>query len=75
MWIICPVTVRLLHFFLLVSSYSGIMSQDMESQKKNTLKFRPNLGLKLIDQVRGVLRYHHYAYRTEQTCCLTFHTP
>jgi hypothetical protein len=51
------------------------MSQDMESQKKNTLKFRPNPGLKLIDQVRGVLRYHHYAYRTEQTCCLTFHTP
>lgn len=23
-----------------------------------------------MDQVREVLRYHHYAYRTEQTYCL-----
>ena len=37
----------------------------MESQ----LKFRPNPKLKLMDQVREVLRYHHYAYRTEQTYC------
>lgn len=41
----------------------------MESQKKNTHKFRPNPSLKLMDQVREVLRYHHYAYRTEQTYC------
>ena len=41
----------------------------MESQKKNPPKFRPNPGLKLMDQVREVLRYHHYAYRTEQTYC------
>jgi integron integrase len=41
----------------------------MESQKKNIPKFRPNPGLKLMDQVREVLRYHHYAYRTEQTYC------
>ncbi len=41
----------------------------MESQKKNKAKFRPNAGLKLMDQVREVLRYHHYAYRTEQTYC------
>lgn len=32
-------------------------------------KFRPNPQLKLMDQVREVLRYHHYAYRTEQTYC------
>ena len=32
-------------------------------------KFRPNPKLKLMDQVREVLRYHHYAYRTEQTYC------
>jgi integron integrase len=31
--------------------------------------FRPNPKLKLMDQVREVLRYHHYAYRTEQTYC------
>ncbi len=37
----------------------------MESQAK----FRPNPDLKLMDQVREVLRYHHYAYRTEQTYC------
>ncbi len=32
-------------------------------------RFRPNPELKLMDQVREVLRYHHYAYRTEQTYC------
>jgi len=32
-------------------------------------KFHPNPNLKLMDQVREVLRYHHYAYRTEQTYC------
>ncbi len=30
-------------------------------------KFRPNPQLKLLDQVRQVLRYHHYAYSTEHT--------
>lgn len=37
----------------------------MEGKKK----FIPNPSLKLMDQVREVLRYHHYAYRTEQTYC------
>ena len=32
-------------------------------------KFRPNPDLKLMDQVREVMRYHHYKYRTEQTYC------
>jgi hypothetical protein len=36
---------------------------------KNKQKFRPNQTLKLMDQVRQVLRYHHYACRTEETCC------
>jgi integron integrase len=61
--------VCLLHFFWRVSTYCDIMSSIMESQKKNTPKFRPNPSLKLMDQVREVLRYHHYAYRTEQTYC------
>lgn len=30
-------------------------------------KFRPNPKLRLMDQIREVMRYHHYAYRTEQT--------
>jgi len=37
----------------------------MESKKK----FKPNSDLKLIDQVKEVLRYHHYALRTEQIYC------
>ena len=37
----------------------------MESNKK----FKPDPRLKLMDQVRQVLRYHHYAYRTEQAYC------
>ncbi|MFH7320537.1 integron integrase [Desulfurivibrio sp. D14AmB] len=36
---------------------------------ENKPKFRPNPSLKLMDQVREVLRYHHYAYRTETTYC------
>ncbi len=36
---------------------------------ENKGKFRSGPNLKLMDQVRQVLRYHHYAYRTEQTYC------
>jgi len=36
---------------------------------ENQGKFRPDPGIKLMDQVRQVLRYHHYAYRTEQAYC------
>jgi len=32
-------------------------------------KFRPDSKLRLMDQVRQVLRYYHYAYRTEQIYC------
>ena len=35
----------------------------MESKKK----FKPDRRLKLMDQVKQVMRYHHYAYRTEKT--------
>lgn len=31
--------------------------------------FRPNPDLKLMDQVREVLRYYNYAYKTEQVYC------
>jgi hypothetical protein len=37
----------------------------MEEQRK----FRPNPDLRLMEQVCEVLRYYHYAYRTEQTYC------
>jgi len=33
------------------------------------IKFKPDPNTKLMDQVREVLRYYHYAYRTEQTYC------
>ena len=36
---------------------------------ENQTKFRPNPKRKLMDQVKEVLRYYHYAYRTEQTYC------
>ena len=36
---------------------------------ENEKKFKPDPSLRLMDQVRQVLRYHHYAYRTEQTYC------
>lgn len=34
---------------------------------ENKQKFKPDPNLRLMDQVRQVLRYHHYAYRTEKT--------
>jgi integron integrase len=37
----------------------------MESKQK----FKPDPKLKLMEQVRQVLRYHHYAYRTEKSYC------
>ncbi len=36
---------------------------------QNKYKFRPDSKAKLLDQVKEVLRYHHYAYRTEVTYC------
>jgi integron integrase len=36
---------------------------------ENNRNFRPDSNLKIMDQVRQVLRYHHYAYRTEQAYC------
>ena len=43
------------------------MLNSMENKNKSI--FKPDQKLKLMDQVRQVLRYHHYAYRTEQTYC------
>jgi hypothetical protein len=36
---------------------------------ENKTKFRPDPDAELLDQVREVLRYYHYAYRTESTYC------
>jgi len=35
-------------------------------------KFHPDPWLRLMDQVRRVMRYHHYAYRTEWFSSHTF---
>jgi len=39
------------------------------TQMEGKPKLRPNPDSKLLDQVREVLRYYHYAYRTESTYC------
>jgi hypothetical protein len=36
---------------------------------ENKTKFRPDPEARLMDQVKEVLRYHHYSYRTEITYC------
>ena len=41
----------------------------MELQDNLQPKFVPDRNLKLLDQVRQVLRYHHYSYRIEQAYC------
>lgn len=38
-----------------------------KSAKEDKKKFRPNPNLKLVDQVKDVLRHHQYAYRTQQS--------
>lgn len=38
----------------------------------NPQPVRPNPKLKAMDQVRKVLRYYHYAYRTGQSYCKWF---
>jgi len=47
------------------STYCAIFTPVMENKRK----FRPYPKLKLMNQVCEVMRYHHYAYRTEQTYC------
>jgi hypothetical protein len=47
------------------SMFKMLISNNMEIKRK----FRPDPNLKLMGQVFQVLRYHHYAYRTEQTYC------
>ncbi len=51
----------MVEFSILLSSFIDIV--------ENKRKFRADPDLKLMDQVRQVLRYHHYAYRTENTYC------
>ncbi len=36
---------------------------------ENKAKFKPDPSLNLMDQVRQVLRYQHYALRTERAYC------
>jgi integrase len=43
--------------------------KNRNRNNKGNPQFKPNPDLKLMDQVREVLRYHHYAYRTEQSYC------
>jgi integrase len=46
-----------------------ILFAALNMNRENQPKFRPNPKLRLMNQGREVLRHHHYAYRTEQTCC------
>ena len=52
---------------LIASTASGQLNRV--NSMENAKKFRPGPKLRLMDQVRQVLRYHHYAYRSEQTYC------
>jgi len=40
---------------------------------ESKVKFKPNPDDRLMDQVREILHYYHYAYKTEQSypeCCI-----
>ena len=60
--------IRKNNFHFPLFNYIFISMENVNSQKvKIKKKFKPDPKLKLMDQVRHVLRYHHYAYRTEKT--------
>jgi len=48
-----------------VSTYAYYGGAIMENKQK----YVPDRDQKLMEQVKEVLRYYHYAYRTEQTPC------
>ena len=43
--------------------------EKSDHKDKSQFKPKPTPNSKLMDQVREVLRFHHYAYRTEQSYC------
>ncbi len=45
------------------------MTYSKENISSAPPKFRPNPRSRLMEQVREVLRYHHYAYSTEKSYC------
>jgi site-specific recombinase XerD len=49
--------------------YINLKWKIWEGEMENKKKFHPDPQLKLMDQVRQVLHYHHYSYRTEKTYC------
>src|SRR5262245_3633487 len=55
--ILCPVTVRLLHFLSSVSTYCAILRKDMESQEKKQTERNPSVsgGTFWEEQRPGVL--------------------
>ena len=55
--------------FSIFALYIMIPWKIEEGVMESKVKFQPDPGLKLMDQVRQVLRYHHYSYRTEQAYC------
>ena len=63
--VFCPLIAFFLVGFHILRYYVIVYGKS----KENKPKIRPNPDLKLMDQVREVLRYYHYAYRTEQTYC------
>ena len=60
---------KILFIFHVFVIYCQLLYLTEESIMEIDKKFKPNPELKLMEQVRQVLRYHHYAYRTEQTYC------
>ena len=48
--------------------YFHLLKPRKDNMENNPV-FHPDPDAKLMDQVREVLRYHHYAYKTEKIYC------
>jgi integrase-like protein len=62
-----------MYFYITQLTWKILLDVPLSSTKIVSMPdkklFRPNPDLKLMEQVRQVMRYHHYKYRTEQTYC------
>lgn len=74
-WTKAIFTSIIFHFLLIFIAICGINYKffrlfcDKVYAMELDNQFRPNPDLKIMEQMREVLRYHHYKYRTEQTYC------
>src|SRR5262245_754149 len=55
------------HYFRTTTGTESPDPRPLPRSVRRPEAFRPNPALRLLDQCREVLRFHHFSYRTEQS--------